>query len=122
MANGKSREAMRKQRHERVRRKVSGSKEQPRMNVFRSLSEIYVQIIDDMKGVTLVSASTLENELQAKLKGLNKTQQAHLVGLTVAERAKTKGVKGVVFDRGGYSYIGRVKALADGAREGGLEF
>lgn len=122
MANAKSREAMRRQRHTRVRRKVSGSTEQPRMNVFRSLSEIYVQIIDDLKGVTIVSASTIDEELRAQMKGLNKTQQARLVGLTVAERAKTKGVKGVVFDRGGYSYIGRVKALADGAREGGLEF
>ncbi len=122
MANGKSREGMRIQRHERVRRKISGTGDQPRLNVFRSLTEIYVQVIDDFKGETLVSASTIDNDLRTKMKGLNKTQQAHLVGLTVAERAKTKGVKEVVFDRGGYSYIGRVKALADGAREGGLKF
>ncbi len=122
MANNKSRSEMRKQRHDRVRRRVSGSPEQPRLNVFRSLSEIYVQVIDDTSGHTLASASTIDNELKSKMKGLNKTQQARLVGLTVAERAKDKGVKAVVFDRGGYVYIGRVKALADGAREGGLEF
>ena len=122
MANGKSRQSMRRQRHERVRRKLSGKTEQPRLNVFRSLSEIYVQVIDDLKGETLASASTIDNDLRKQMKGKNKTQQAHLVGLTIAERAKIKGVKAVVFDRGGYSYIGRVKALADGAREGGLEF
>lgn len=122
MANRKSRSEARILRHQRVRRRVAGTPEQPRLNVFRSLSQIYVQVIDDEAGSTLASASTIDNELRTKMKGLNKTQQARLVGLTVAERAKEKGIQSVVFDRGGYHYIGRVKALADGAREGGLEF
>jgi large subunit ribosomal protein L18 len=122
MANKKTRSEARIIRHERIRKRVSGNGERPRMNVFRSLSDIYVQVIDDEGGNTVVSASTIDNELRSKMKGLNKTQQARLVGLSVAERAKAKGIKAVVFDRGGYKYIGRVKALADGAREGGLEF
>lgn len=122
MANKKTRSEARIIRHERIRRRVSGTVDQPRMNVFRSLSEIYVQVIDDEAGNTMASASTVDNELRSKMKGLNKTQQARLVGISVAERAKAKGIKAVVFDRGGYKYIGRVKALADGAREGGLEF
>jgi large subunit ribosomal protein L18 len=92
------------------------------MNVFRSVSEIYVQVIDDEAGQTLVSASSIDQELRGKMKNLKKTEQARQVGLKIAERAKAKGITLVVFDRGGFKYMGRVKALADGAREGGLEF
>jgi large subunit ribosomal protein L18 len=118
----KTRSASRIMRHKRVRKHVAGTTDRPRLNVFRSLSGIYAQVIDDEKGVTLVAASSIDNELRPQLKGLNKTEQAVLVGKTVAERAKDKGVTQVVFDRGGYRYIGRVKALADSAREAGLEF
>jgi len=92
------------------------------MVVFRSLTEIYAQIIDDQAGHTLASASSIDHELRSKLHDLKKVEQAHLVGNAIAERAKIKGIHSVVFVRGGYRYIGRVKALADGAREGGLEF
>jgi large subunit ribosomal protein L18 len=92
------------------------------LSVFRSLSEIYVQVIDDGAGNTVASASTIDAELRAQGKGLKKIEQAKLVGKVIAERARNKGVKAVVFDRGGFKYSGRVKALADGAREGGLEF
>jgi large subunit ribosomal protein L18 len=92
------------------------------LNVFRSLKDIYAQVIDDETGRTLVSASSIDKELRVKTEGLTKTDQAKLVGKTVAERAKEKGIDSVVFDRGGYRYIGRVKALADSAREGGLKF
>ncbi|MBA4379120.1 MAG: 50S ribosomal protein L18 [Anaerolinea sp.] len=118
----KSRSAARIRRHARVRKQIAGSAQRPRLNIFRSLSEMYVQVIDDQAGHTLVSASTIDSELRAKTKGLNKTDQARLIGKTIAERAKSKGVKMVVFDRGGFRYTGRVKAVADGAREGGLEF
>ncbi len=117
-----SRNELRKRRHRRVRKKVHGTPERPRLNVFRSLNHIYAQIIDDEAGVTLVAASTIDRELRAKMEGLSKTEQAKLVGKALAERALAKGITKVVFDRGGYKYIGRVKALADGAREGGLEF
>jgi large subunit ribosomal protein L18 len=92
------------------------------LNVFRSLKDIYAQVIDDENGTTLVSASSLDRELRSQMAGLTKTEQASLVGKAVAERAKEKGVETVVFDRGGYRYIGRIKALANGAREGGLQF
>jgi large subunit ribosomal protein L18 len=92
------------------------------LNVFRSLTDIYAQVIDDEAGCTLVSASSIDKELRPKMAGLTKVEQANLVGKTVAARAKEKGVEVVVFDRGGYRYIGRVKALADGARENGLKF
>jgi large subunit ribosomal protein L18 len=118
----KSRSAARIRRHARVRQQIAGSAQRPRLNVFRSLAEIYVQVIDDQAGNTLVSASTIDHELRAQMKGLNKTDAARLVGKTIAERAKSKGVKIVVFDRGGFRYTGRVKAVAEGAREGGLEF
>ncbi|MBU2611145.1 MAG: 50S ribosomal protein L18 [Chloroflexi bacterium] len=118
----KSKSAARIRRHARVRKQIAGSAQRPRLNVFRSLSEMYAQVIDDQAGHTLVSASTIDSELRSKMKGLNKTDQARLVGKTIAERAKSKGVKLVVFDRGGFRYTGRVKAVADGAREGGLEF
>ena len=121
MAN-KSRAIARTRRHSRVRKNLAGSAERPRLNVFRSLSGIYAQVIDDSAGNTLVSASTVDRDLCERMKGLKKAEQAKLVGQTVAERAKSKGIQAVVFDRGGYRYSGRVKALADGAREGGLQF
>jgi large subunit ribosomal protein L18 len=122
MAKKKSRNAARIRRHARVRKKVFGTTERPRLNVFRSLTEIYAQVIDDENGHTLVSASTIDKELRTQFEGLKKSEQAHLVGKEVAERAKQNGIDSIVFDRSGYRYIGRVKALADGAREGGLIF
>jgi large subunit ribosomal protein L18 len=121
MAN-KSRSKTRLERHSRVRAHVAGSPERPRLNVFRSLSDIYVQVIDDQSGQTLASASTIDRELKGSMEGLNKTDQARKVGQAIAQRASAKGIRQVVFDRGGYKYIGRVKALADAAREAGLEF
>jgi large subunit ribosomal protein L18 len=118
----RSRSDARLRRHVRVRMNVLGTAERPRLNIFRSLTEIYAQVIDDHIGNTIVSASTIDEELRGKMKGLKKSEQAKLVGKAVAERALDKGVKAVVFDRGGFKYTGRVKALADGAREGGLEF
>ena len=122
MATNKSRTDARERRHTRVRRKVSGTSERPRLCVFRSTAEIYVQLIDDQAGKTLVAASSIDQELRSKLDGMKKVEQARLVGKTVAERAREKGIQQVVFDRGGFRYIGRVKALAEAAREGGLEF
>ena len=122
MASSKTRSEARQRRQARVRKYVSGTSDRPRLNVFRSLSEIYAQVIDDNAGHTLVSASTIDQELRPQMAGLKKSEQAKLVGKAVAERAQGKGVKAVVFDRGGFKYSGRVKALADGAREGGLEF
>ena len=122
MASNHSRSAARVRRHARVRRNLQGTSERPRLNVFRSLAEIYAQVVDDQTGRTLVSASSIDQELRGKLEGKNKTEQARLVGEALAERAKAAGIDTVVFDRGGYRYIGRVKALADGAREGGLKF
>lgn len=121
MAN-KSRANARSRRHARVRKNLAGSTQRPRLNVFRSLVGIYAQVIDDQAGHTLVSASSVDRDLREKMKGLKKSEQAKLVGQTVAERAKNKGIETVVFDRGGYRYSGRIKALADGAREGGLQF
>lgn len=109
-------------RHKRVRRKVSGTAARPRLCVYRSLSSIYAQIIDDTTGVTLVSASTLDKDVKALIAGKSKSEQAKIVGETVAKRALEKNITEVVFDRGGYIYIGRVQALADGAREAGLKF
>lgn len=122
MPMNKSRSETRIRRHGRVRKKVNGTSERPRLCVYRSTEEIYAQVIDDQAGNTLVSASSIDHELRSKAAGKNKTEQARLVGKTVAERAKAKGINRVVFDRGGFQYIGRVKALADAAREGGLEF
>lgn len=118
----KSRNEARIKRHRRVRKDIYGVAEKPRMCVFRSLTDIYVQVIDDDKGVTLVSSSSLDKELKGKLKGKNKTEQAVEVGKLVANRAKEKKINTVVFDRGGYRYDGRVKALAEAAREAGLKF
>jgi large subunit ribosomal protein L18 len=118
----KSRNAQRQKRQLRVRGKISGNVERPRLNVYRSLSGIYAQLIDDGAGHTLVSASSVDAELRGQLKGKNKTEQARLVGEAVAKRAIAKGVKKIVLDRGGFRYAGRVKALAEGARKEGLEF
>lgn len=118
----KSRSAARDRRHLRVRQDIFGTPSRPRLCVFRSLSGIYAQLIDDEAGNTLVSASTIDSDLKEQVKGLKQADQAHLVGKTIAERALDKGIKVVAFDRGGYKYIGRVKALAEGAREGGLKF
>jgi large subunit ribosomal protein L18 len=117
----KSHEA-RKRRHRRIRAKISGTAERPRLNIFRSLDHIYAQVIDDEAGHTLVAASTVDNKLTADIEGKTKKEQAAIVGKTVAERAVAAGITNVVFDRGGYRYHGRVKALADSAREGGLNF
>lgn len=119
MVNRPNTNAQRLQRHKRVRAKVSGTPERPRLNVFRSEANIYAQIIDDSTGHTLVAASSLEKEFEGR--GSNK-EAAKQVGLLVARRAKEKGIEAVVFDRGGYLYHGRVKELAEGAREGGLAF
>jgi large subunit ribosomal protein L18 len=119
--SAKSREA-RRRRHRRIRAKISGTAERPRLNVFRSSGNIYAQVINDEVGHTLVSASTLEGELAPELEGKDKKGQAAVVGKVVAERAVQAGIKEVVFDRGGYPYHGRVKALANAAREGGLKF
>lgn len=121
-SENKSRTEARVRRHVRVRKNVSGTAGCPRLNVFRSTSQIYAQVIDDEAGHTLVSASTVDAELRKELEGKKRLEQARLVGKAVAERAKAKGIEAVAFDRGGYKYIGRVKALADGAREGGLKF
>ncbi len=121
-SNRKSRSTARDRRHIRVRQSISGTPERPRLCVFRSLSGIYAQVIDDIAGNTLVSASTIDPTLREQVKGMKQAEQAHLVGKTLAERALGKGIQTVSFDRGGYKYIGRVKALAEGAREGGLKF
>lgn len=122
MINKKDKNVSRQIRHLRVRNKISGTAQRPRLNVYRSLNEVYAQIIDDVKGVTLVSCSTLDKDLANALKGKTKTEQSKLVGLEIAKRAKKHKIVDVVFDRGGYLYTGRVQALADGAREGGLRF
>jgi large subunit ribosomal protein L18 len=112
----------RTRRHQRVRRKVSGTADRPRLNVYRSLHHIYAQVIDDVAGNTIASASTLDPSLRGSLDDQSKIDEAKAVGKLVAERAKEKGIEQVVFDRGGYQYHGRVKALADASRESGLNF
>jgi len=112
----------RERRHTRVRKQMRGTSERPRLAVFRSLRHMHAQVIDDTRGHTLVAASTLDADVRAKLEDKNKTAQAALVGEMLAERALAAGIKAVVFDRGGFKYHGRVKALADAARKSGLEF
>ena len=119
MINRPDTRAQRLKRHKRVRAKISGTPERPRLNVFRSETNIYAQVIDDVNGVTLVSASSLEKGF---VREGSKSDVAKQVGINVAQKAKAKGIETVVFDRGGYIYHGRVKALAEGAREGGLQF
>ena len=118
---------VRQKRHARVRKSITGTADMPRMNVYRSLNHIYVQVIDDRAGdpkggVTLAAASTMDKVVKEKIAGLSKTEAAKVVGAVAAERALAKGVEAVVFDRGGYLYTGRVQAVADGAREAGLKF
>ena len=114
--------AERQRRHTRVRKKITGTAQTPRLNVYRSLNHIYVQIIDDTKGVTLCSASTMEKAVKSEIKDMTKTDAAKAVGKAAAKKALDLGIKEVVFDRGGYLYTGRVQAVANGAREAGLNF
>ncbi len=116
------RRATREKRRRRIRSKLSGTAERPRLNVFRSNQHIYAQVIDDVRQHTLVAASTLDADLRSQRDSTVKVDEAKLVGKLVAERAKAAGISKVVFDRGGYLYHGRIKALADAAREAGLEF
>ncbi len=119
----KNREQFRRtRRHRRLRNKVTGKPERPRLNIFRSARHIHAQIIDDAKGYTLVSASTLDKDIRAQAAHLTKVDEAKAVGKLIAQRALAKGIKQVVFDRGGFRYHGRVKSLADASREAGLEF
>lgn len=122
MLNKVRKNEKRKKRHDKMRNKVHGTPERPRLNVYRSLNHIYAQVIDDVNGVTLVQASTLDNEIKGKLEATGNKKAAKEVGKLVAERAKNEGIETVVFDRGGYIYHGRVKELAEGARENGLKF
>lgn len=122
MDKTKKKRQARHHRHARVRSRVSGTAERPRLCVFRSLQHIYAQVIDDLQGHTLVAASTVDAEVRTQADGKNKTEQAAMVGKVIAERALAAGINQVVFDRGGYLYHGRVEALAKAAREGGLEF
>ncbi len=117
-----NRRKARERRRIHVRLKVVGTPERPRLNVYRSLNQIYAQIIDDSVGHTLASASTIDREIEGQIAGMVRTAQAEVVGRVVAERALAKGVQKVVFDRAGYKYHGRVKALAEAARKAGLEF
>lgn len=117
-----SRSVARKRRHVRVRRKIHGTAERPRLNVYRSLEHIYAQLIDDDAGQTLVALSTLSSDVKNELSSATKIEQAKSVGKQIAERAREKGIEQIVFDRGGFPYHGRVKALAEGSREGGLVF
>ena len=122
MFNKRDRNEVRKIRHERVRKKISGTPTCPRLCVYRSNAHIYAQVIDDVAGNTLAAASTVEKEIASQISEMDKKGASKLVGKTVAERALAKGIKEVVFDRGGYIYTGRVAQLAEGAREGGLDF
>ncbi|HEX77295.1 MAG TPA: 50S ribosomal protein L18 [Dehalococcoidia bacterium] len=118
----RSRVEARQRRHRRVRGKVSGTPQRPRLSVFRSLRHIYAQVVDDTRGHTLVAASTLERGLRDRANRANKTEAARLVGMALAQRAQERAISQVVFDRGGYKYHGRVKALAEAARQAGLSF
>jgi len=122
MINKINKNEERKMRAERVRTKISGTMQRPRLNVFRSLNNIYAQVIDDTKGVTLASASTMDKTIAKLIEGKTKQEAAFIVGQAIAKNAMDKGIKQVVFDRAGYQYTGRVKALAEGARDAGLEF
>ena len=122
MVSKKSRTVVREQKHRRLRNRFSGTAERPRLAVFRSNNHMYAQIIDDTVGKTLVSASTLDKEVKAELEKTNNVEAAAAVGTVVAKRALEKGITTVVYDRGGFVYEGKVKALAEAAREAGLEF
>ena len=122
MSRQRTRKSMRLMRHARVRRKLIGTADRPRLSVFRALNHVYAQIIDDGEGSTLASASSVESEVRQRKDGLSKTEVSRVVGRLLADRAKKRGVTTVVFDRGGYKYHGRVKALADVLREEGIVF
>ena len=122
MVSKESRQKIRAKKHMKIRNRFSGTAERPRLAVFRSNNHVYAQVIDDVAGKTLVSASTLEKDIKAELKNTDDTDAATKVGEIVAKRALEKGIKAVVFDRGGYIYHGKVKAVAEAAREAGLEF
>ena len=122
MVSKESRQEIRAKKHMKIRNRFSGTAERPRLAVFRSNNHVYAQVIDDVAGKTLVSASTLEKDIKAELKNTDDIDAASKIGDVVAKRAIEKGIKAVVFDRGGYIYHGKVKALADAAREAGLEF
>ena len=122
MAIGTDTRVARKRRHERVRARVTGTDARPRLCVFRSLKNIHAQVIDDSTGYTLVSASSLDTDIKSKITGKKKTEIAEQVGSLVAQRALNKGIKQLAFDRGGYKYHGRIKALAEAARKAGLDF
>ena len=122
MSSLRMRKSRRIMRHARLRRKLNGTPERPRLSVFRSLNHVSAQIVDDSQGTTLVAASSLESEIRKKMRNKPKTEASKLVGALLAQRAKKKGFSAVIFDRGGYKYHGRVKALADTAREKGLVF
>lgn len=122
MSKKLTRRVSRLARHERVRKNLAGTTERPRFNVFRSKANMYVQVVDDENGVTIASASTLDKEIKGSVSNASNVEAAKKVGELAAKRAIEKGVKAVVFDRGGYLYHGRVKAVADAAREAGLEF
>ena len=117
-----SKNSLRIKRHKRLRNKVTGTLERPRLNVYRSLNNIYAQLIDDIKGETIVAASSLEKDIKEQVESCGSKEAAMLVGKAVAKRAVEKGIAEVTFDRGGYLYHGRVKSLAEGAREAGLKF
>lgn len=119
---GKAKYTRYKRRQRRNRKNIQGTPERPRLSVYRSLSNIYAQVINDLDGKTVASASTIDRDIAQQVMGKNKVEAAKIVGQVVAERAKTAGVEAVVFDRGGYRYHGRIAALAEGAREGGLKF
>lgn len=122
MINKPNKNEIRLRKHDRVRKKIEGTTERPRLNVFRSLKNIYVQVIDDSTGNTLVAASTLDEALKGKVEHSGNKDAAKEVGKLIAQKALDKGIKQVVFDRGGYLYHGRIKELAEGAREAGLDF
>ncbi len=122
MSKKRDKQRARHQRHRRVRKRIPIAQDRPRLSVFRSLTHIYAQIVDDVEGHTLAAASTLDRQVRDQVRGLSKTEQARLVGEILAQRAKARGINRVVFDRGGYKYHGRVRSLAEGARAGGLVF
>ncbi len=122
MINKKNKNDERKMRAARIRAKISGTPEQPRLNVFRSLNNIYTQLIDDVNGITIASASSMDKTIAKSIEGKTKQETAYIIGQNIAQSAIKKGITQVVFDRAGYRYSGRVKAIADGARDAGLKF
>ena len=122
MINKKSKAEVRVKKHNRLRFHIAGTAEKPRLAVFRSNNHMYAQVIDDSKGITIAAASTVEKDIKAKLEKTNNIDAASMIGTVIAERSLEKGVKTVVYDRGGFLYHGKIKALADAAREAGLEF